>query len=87
MRLDLGEREAIQLALELGVSTVLLDETDGRQEEENLHLEVRGTLGARDTGARGQLGKIDFRQALSKLEQSNFRISPALGAAFVKRNP
>lgn len=85
MKLDVGEREAIQLALELGISTVLLDETDGRQEAENLHLEVRGTLGILERGAK--LGKINFRQALSKLEQSNFRISPAVRAAFLKRNP
>ena len=85
MKLDIGEREAIQLALELGISTVLLDETDGRREAENLHLEVRGTLGILERGAR--LGKIDFRQALGKLEQSNFRMSPAIKAAFLKRNP
>ncbi len=85
MKLDVGEREAIQLALELGISTVLLDETDGRQEAKNLHLEVRGTLGILERGAK--LGKINFRHALSKLEQSNFRISPDLRAAFLKRNP
>jgi predicted nucleic acid-binding protein len=85
MKLDIGEREAIQLALELGISTVLLDETDGRQEAKNLHLEVRGTLGILERGAK--LGKINFRQALSKLEQSNFRISPAVRSAFLKRNP
>ena len=85
MKLDVGEREAFQLALELGISTVLLDETDGRQEAENLHLEVRGTLGILERGAK--LGKINFRQALSKLEQSNFRISPTVRAAFLERNP
>jgi predicted nucleic acid-binding protein len=84
MKLDVGEREAIQLALELGINTVLLDETDGRQEAENLHLEVRGTLGILERGAK--LGKINFRLALSKLEQSNFRMSPAVRAAFLKRN-
>src|SRR6202035_4714806 len=30
MRLDRGEREAIQLALEAGVKTVLIDESEGR---------------------------------------------------------
>jgi predicted nucleic acid-binding protein len=84
MTLDVGEREAIQLALELGISTVLLDETDGRREAETLHLEVRGTLGILERGAK--LGRTDFRAALSKLEQSNFRISPAVRAAFFKRN-
>lgn len=84
LRLDIGEREAIQLALELGVRTVLIDEADGRQLAERLHLEVRGTLGILEHAAK--LGKINFRQALSKLEQTNFRVSPAVRTAFLKRN-
>jgi predicted nucleic acid-binding protein len=84
MRLDPGEREAIQLALELGIGTVLLDEADGRQLAEKLHLEVRGTLGILERGAK--LGKVNFRQALNKLGQTNFRVSPAVHAAFLKRN-
>lgn len=84
MRLDLGEREAIQLALELGIGTVLLDERDGRQEAERRHLEVRGTLGILERGAK--LGKVDFRQALAKLELTNFRLSTAVRTAFLQRN-
>jgi predicted nucleic acid-binding protein len=55
--LNLGpeEREAIQLALDLGVSTVLMDEAEGRKIAEALHLEVRGTLGILKRGAK--LGK------------------------------
>ena len=45
MGLDAGEREAIQLALELGIDTVLIDEAEGRRAAERLHLGVRGTLG------------------------------------------
>lgn len=85
LNLDPGEREAIQLALELGIGTVLMDEADGRQQAEELHLEVRGTLGILQRGAK--LGKIDLDQALSKLEQTNFRLSPAVRAALFKRNP
>jgi predicted nucleic acid-binding protein len=84
MGLDPGEREAIQLALELGIRTVLLDEADGRQVAEKLYLEVRGTLGIIERAAK--LGKVNFRDALSKLEQTNFRISPAVRSAFLKRN-
>jgi predicted nucleic acid-binding protein len=84
MTLDVGEPEAIKLALELGIGTVLLDEMDGRQEAEKLHLEVRGTLGILEHGAK--IGKTNFRVALSKLEQSNFRISLEVRAAFLKRN-
>jgi predicted nucleic acid-binding protein len=85
MVLDLGEREAIQLALERGISTVLIDEAEGRRQAERLHLEVRGTLGILERGAK--LGKSDLRRALSKLEQTNFRISPTVRAALLTRNP
>jgi predicted nucleic acid-binding protein len=82
--LDPGEREAIQLALELGIVTVLMDEAEGRRLAEGLHLEVRGTLGVLERGAK--LGKTDFLQALSKLERTSFRVSPAVRAAFLSRN-
>jgi predicted nucleic acid-binding protein len=82
--LDAGEREAIQLALEQGIGTVLLDEAEGRLKAQELRLEVRGTLGILERGAR--LGKLNFREALGKLEHTNFRISPATRAAFLKRN-
>lgn len=85
IRLDPGEREAIQLALELGINTVLLDEADGRRLAKKFHLEVRGTLGILERGAR--LGLLDFRMALSKLERTNFRLSPAVRNAFLKRSP
>jgi len=85
MRLDLGERETIQLALELNMNTVLIDETEGRRIAESLGLEVRGTLGILERGAK--LGRIDFRSALRKLEQTTFRISPVVRAAFLTRNP
>jgi predicted nucleic acid-binding protein len=85
LRLDIGEREAIQLALDTGIGTVLLDETDARHEAAKLNLEVRGTLGILERAAR--LGKIDFRPAFSKLERTNFRISAAVRTAFLMRNP
>jgi predicted nucleic acid-binding protein len=84
MRLDRGEREAIQLALDLGVDTVLIDEAEGRQLAEAFHLEVRGTLGILERGAR--LGKVDCRQVLRKLEQTNFRLSRTVREAFLRRN-
>jgi predicted nucleic acid-binding protein len=85
MDLDIGEREAIQLALELGIDMVLMDESDGRQRAEMLHLEVRGTLGILERGAK--LGRIDFRRALNKLELTSFRLSPAVRSIFLQRNP
>ena len=73
------------MALELSIDTVLIDETDGRQIAERLHLEVRGMLGILERGAK--LGKTDFRRAMSKLEATSFRLSPAVRAIFLERNP
>lgn len=83
--LDPGEREALQLALNLGISTVLIDEADARRVAKALHLRVRGTLGILERGAI--LGKTDFREALRKLEQTNFRLSKSLRDEFLSRNP
>ena len=85
LRLDPGESDAIQLALEPGVEIILMDETDGRKAAERLQLEVRGTLGVLERGAK--LGRTNFRNALSRLDQTNFRLFPALPSAFLQRNP
>ena len=85
MTLDPGEREVIQLALESDISTVLIDEAIGRKQAESLRLEVRGTLGILERGAR--LGLTNFRQALGKLDKTPFRVSPALHRTFLERNP
>jgi len=85
MRLDIGEREAIQLAVELHADAVLMDETEGRKLAESLRLEVRGTLGILERAAK--LGLVDFRRALVKLEQTRFRISPGVREAFLRRIP
>jgi predicted nucleic acid-binding protein len=74
--LDPGEREAIELALELGIDTVLIDERRGRRYATDLNLQVTGTLGILEEAAR--LGKVDLLLALKKLEATNFRLSPSL---------
>jgi uncharacterized protein len=43
--LDAGEREAIALALEMGIERILLDEREARQVAQQLNLKVMGTLG------------------------------------------
>jgi len=85
IELDPGERQAIQLAIAEGIETVLLDDADGRRIAESLRLEVRGTLGVLERGAK--LGLTNFRQALEKLGRTTFRMSPALRAAALQRNP
>jgi predicted nucleic acid-binding protein len=81
--LDIGEREAIQLAIELGVRTILLDDQDARRYAESLHLQVRGTLSILERGVR--LGATDFDSMLDRLDQTNFRMSPQLRRTFVDR--
>jgi predicted nucleic acid-binding protein len=81
--LDSGEREAIQLAVELGIETILLDDQDARRYAEALHLQVRGTLGILERGVR--LGRTDPKSVLARLEQTNFRMSPQVRQAFLDR--
>src|SRR5215510_7996343 len=50
-RLDDGELEAIPLAQELGVSLLLMDDFEGREEAERRALTVTGTLGVLETAA------------------------------------
>jgi predicted nucleic acid-binding protein len=45
---------------------------------------VSGTLGILEQASR--LGLIDLRQTFAKLEQTNFRVSPELREALIRRN-
>ena len=83
--LDLGEREAIQLAAEAGVDTLLMDEIAGRREAARRHLHVIGTLPVLEQAA--QRGLLEFRDALQRLERTNFRLSAAVRDEFLRRNP
>jgi predicted nucleic acid-binding protein len=82
--LDPGERDAIQLALEIGVDTVLMDEVRGRREALRRRLHVTGTVAVLEKA--GQQGLIDFQDGLRRLEGTNFRLSPTLRDEFLKRN-
>jgi predicted nucleic acid-binding protein len=83
--LDPGEREAIQLALEAGVGTLLMDESEGRREAVRRHLQVTGTVAVLEKAA--QRGLVDFRAALEDLDRTSFRLSPKIRDEFIKRNP
>ncbi len=74
--LDPGEREAITLAQELQADLILLDERLGRQEATDRKFDVTGTIGILDQAATR--GLIDISAAVSRLRQTNFRISPRL---------
>ncbi len=74
--LDLGERDAILLALDLKADLLLMDERDGVDEARRLGLSVTGALGVLDRGA--ERGLIELAPAIAGLRQTNFRINPAL---------
>ena len=82
--LDAGEREAIQLALEIGVKNILMDESEGRREAARLNLRATGTVAILEAAANR--GLVDFRSTLERLEQTNFRLSASIRQAFLKRN-
>ena len=74
--LDAGERDAIQLALELQVKTILMDDQEGRRAAELRNLRVNGTLAILIDAH--QRKRLESRSALLALSNTNFRISPAL---------
>ncbi len=74
--LDLGEYDAIRLALCRNADLVLMDEREGVEEARRLGLTVTGTLGILDRAAERNL--IDLTQAFARLRQTNFRIDPGL---------
>jgi len=57
-QLDPGERDAIQLALETGVNTLLMDDSDGRREASHRHMRVTGTVAVLEKAA--QRGLTEF---------------------------
>ena len=71
--LDSGESEAIQLALERGVKAVLMDDAKGRNKALSMRLNIVGTLGVLELGAKA--GEVDLASALNRLSLTNFRLS------------
>jgi predicted nucleic acid-binding protein len=70
--LDLGEREAISLALTLKAPILIIDEALGRREAEAHGLRVIGTLGIlRDAH---DLNLLNLKTALEQLQATNFRV-------------
>jgi predicted nucleic acid-binding protein len=80
-----GERDAIQLALDEGVDTLLMDESEVRREAMRRSLLVTGTIAVLEKAA--QRGLIDFHVALSRLEQTTFRLCAKVRSEFMQRNP
>jgi predicted nucleic acid-binding protein len=84
--LGAGESEAIQIAVESREpALILIDEIKGRRAAESIHARVIGTVGLLEQAAI--LGLVDLRAALNKLRATNFRISSAVLADLLARNP
>jgi predicted nucleic acid-binding protein len=79
-----GEVEAIQLALRIKAAGVLMDDMDGRHAARELGLTVIGTVGLLERAAEENL--IDLADAIAKLRQTNFFISPELLEAALDRD-
>lgn len=75
-QLDLGESEAIALAVEVHADVVLMDEQAGRREAIRRGMRVAGTLSVLDEAE--QAGLVDFDNAVAKLQKTSFRVSDAV---------
>ncbi len=79
-----GESEALQLALETGANVVLMDDMDGRNAARRLSLIVVGTIGILELASERNL--IQLPDAVAKLRQTNFFISPQILDAALERH-
>jgi len=71
-----GERSAIELAISLEADRLLMDDRLGRAEAKARQLSVTGTVGVLAEAHRH--GLLDFEEALARLRQTNFYLSPEL---------
>ncbi len=82
--LDVGESEAIALAIELGAALVLMDEKAGRAAAQSAGLQVVGVLGVIREAKRLGLVKSVAEEIENLRKMASFRISPALEARVLR---
>ena len=81
--LDAGEREAIWLAKQLKAGLLLIDDKLGRLLAQLHGVPITGTLGILEFAAQQRL--LHLPQAISKLQQTNIKISPKLFQQVLER--
>jgi predicted nucleic acid-binding protein len=74
--LDDGEAEAIRLAQNRGILTLLIDERNGYRVAESLGLKPIGVLGILELSARN--GWISFDDYIARIRATSFRLSEKL---------
>jgi uncharacterized protein len=79
-RVNIGEAEAIALAVEVGASRLLIDERLGRQAAKDLGIEITGILGILLFAKRQNLIEAVKPIMDDLISQANFRISSQLYA-------
>lgn len=83
VELHQGESDAIVLAQHLGADALIMDERRGRQEAETRGLVVIGTLGV--LASAHERGLVDLAEAIDRLRQTNFHVSPKLLSMILER--
>ncbi len=80
---DKGKSSAIALALEMPQSLIILDDLQARSVAENLGISITGTIGVL---VKAKLMGIipSIKPLLSKIKQTNFRITLAIEAIALK---
>jgi len=81
--LDLGETEAIALAIELGIRSIIIDERKGFRVAAAQGLEPLGLLAILELSAAK--GWIDFEEYTNRLRRTNFRFREGLIAGALQR--
>lgn len=81
--LGAGESDAICVAGEIAADVILIDEQAGRREAVRRGLRVAGTLAVIDEAAQG--GLLSFDDAVERLTETSFRVSPDVLAAIRRR--
>jgi predicted nucleic acid-binding protein len=79
--LDVGEREAIDLAQELAADALIIDEPAGREAAQRQGVRVIGTLRVLYDAAAA--GLCNLAQTYERLQHTTFRAHPDLYRAFL----